>query len=124
MSNVFVVQITELAGYTSRVSEMITVFEDLKRGKYSRSMSKAEEDQHPSGEIASSDFDDDIDDDMVKISLDHIHGEVMDVASLPGGEVYDSEHHINLSEVPIITPCGDVVVPKLSFEVCTESLHT
>ncbi|XP_028391635.1 ATP-binding cassette sub-family D member 2-like [Dendronephthya gigantea] len=99
-------EITELAGYTSRVSEMITVFEDLKGGKYCRSMSKALENQSPSEET-----------DMVKISLDHRHGEVVDVASLPGGEIYDSEHHINLSEVPIITPCGDVVVSKLSFEL-------
>lgn len=29
-------QITELAGYTSRVSQMFEVFEDVKMGKYQR----------------------------------------------------------------------------------------
>jgi hypothetical protein len=96
---------------------MITVFEDLKKGKYCRSVSKALDNQ-PSSDDMIDDIDDDIDDDMVKINPSHNHGEVVDVSSLPGGEIHNSEHHINLFEVPIITPCGDVVVSKLSFEVC------
>jgi hypothetical protein len=96
---------------------MITVFEDLKKGKYCRSVSKALDNQPSSDEMIDNIDDIDIDDDMVKISAGHRHGEVVDVASLPGGEIYDSEY-INLFEVPIITPCGDVVVSKLSFEVC------
>jgi ABC-type uncharacterized transport system fused permease/ATPase subunit len=96
---------------------MITVFEDLKKGKYCRSVSKALDNQ-PADEMMDSIDDDDVDDDMVKINPGHYHGEVVDVTSLPGGEIHDSEYHINLSEVPIITPCGDVVVSKLSFQVC------
>ena len=84
-------------------------------------------DQTPSNETISSDIDDDddnidddIDDDIVKISPDQRHGEVVDLTTMPGGEIYDSEHHIILFEVPIITPCGDVVVSQLSFEVGIE----
>ena len=105
---------------------MITVFEDLNKGKYCRSVSKALQNQLSSDEMVHSidddDDDDDIDDDMVKISLGQQHGQVVDVASMPGGEIHDSEYHISLFEVPIITPCGDVVVTKLSFEVCMENL--
>lgn len=99
---------------------MITVFEDLNKGKYCRSVSKALQNQPSSDELADSIDDDDIDDDMVKISPGHRHGQVVDVTSMPGGEISDSEYHISLFDVPIITPCGDVVVSKLSFEVCME----
>ena len=96
---------------------MITVFEDLKKGKYCRSVSKVL-DNYPTSDEVIDKTDDDGDDGMVNINPGHHHGEVVDVTSLPGGQIYDSEHHINLFEVPIITPCGDVVVSKLSFEVC------
>lgn len=36
-------QVTELAGYTSRVSEMLDVFEDVKEGIYRRSSDREEE---------------------------------------------------------------------------------
>lgn len=45
------------------------------------------------------------------------HGEVVDISQMPGGEVLDTEGSITLKDVAIITPCGDVVVSSLSFEV-------
>lgn len=46
-----------------------------------------------------------------------VHGEVVDLNQMPGGEVVDTEGSIALKDVAIITPCGDVVVSNLSFEV-------
>lgn len=45
------------------------------------------------------------------------HGEVVDLSQMSGGEVVDTEGSIALKDVAIITPCGDVVVSSLSFEV-------
>ena len=95
---------------------MISVFKDLKKGKYCHTVSKALEKKaiqvcHDNDE---DDFGgtDDVDDDICT-------GKVVDVESMPGGELHESEHDICLDQVPIITPCGDVVVSKLSFEVYT-----
>lgn len=46
-----------------------------------------------------------------------VHGEVVDLSQMSGGEVVDTEGSIALKDVAIITPCGDVVVSSLSFEV-------
>ena len=35
---IFLSQITELAGYTSRVAEMFEVFKDMKKGEYKRTI--------------------------------------------------------------------------------------
>ena len=48
------------------------------------------------------------------------HGEVVDLSQMSGGEVVDTEGNIALKDVAIITPCGDVVVSSLSFEVKNE----
>lgn len=50
------------------------------------------------------------------------HGEVVDLNQMPGGEVIDTEGSITLKDVAIITPCGDVVVSSLSFEVSMKSV--
>lgn len=96
---------------------MIAVFEDLKRGKYCRTTSKVLQAQPKCERKPSSNGDIGDNDEFFQASTVHQQGEVVDVTTMPGGDVYDSEYHICLEEVPIITPCGDVVVSTLSFKV-------
>lgn len=100
-------QIIELSGYTTRVSEMFGVFEDVQQGHCQRQATRElierrdsiDEIEQPSSEGVG------------------VHGEVVDLSQMSGGEVVDTEGSIALKDVAIITPCGDVVVSSLSFEV-------
>ena len=108
-------QIIELSGYTMRVSEMFEVFEDVQQGHCQRQATRElterrdsiDEAEQPSSETVG------------------VHGEVIDLSQMSGGEVVDTEGSIALKDVAIITPCGDVVVSSLSFEVSRlqRSLH-
>ncbi|KAL0073856.1 ABC transporter transmembrane region 2-domain-containing protein, partial [Phycomyces blakesleeanus] len=79
-------EITELAGYTSRVVDLLDVFEDVKAGQFQkRLVSSASTDSN--------------------------------AKSLSGrGSVVESQN-IEFVEVPIVSPNGDVLIPKLSFHV-------
>ena len=102
-------QIIELSGYTTRVSEMFEVFEDVQQGHCQRQATRElterrdsiDEAEQPSSEAVG------------------VHGEVVDLSQMSGGEVVDTEGSIALKDVAVITPCGDVVVSSLSFEVST-----
>ncbi|XP_013398007.2 ATP-binding cassette sub-family D member 2-like [Lingula anatina] len=84
-------EITELAGYTSRVSEMFEVFEDVRKGKYKRNMVTSNK--------------------AAKGAQKKIQGPLQ-----IKGEVIDTDT-ILLEDVPIITPNGDIVVSSLSFQM-------
>uniref|UniRef100_A0A914UU96 ABC transmembrane type-1 domain-containing protein n=1 Tax=Plectus sambesii TaxID=2011161 RepID=A0A914UU96_9BILA len=84
--------ITELAGYTSRVWEMFSVFEDVKQGKYIRTT--------VSGEGA---------------DVGGKRGERFDTSTIQGVQ-YESAGGIHLKNVPIVTPNGDVVVRNMTAE--------
>ena len=104
-------QIIELSGYTTRVSEMFEVFEDVQQGHCQRQATtelrrdSINEVEQPSSETVG------------------VHGEVVDLSQMSGGEVVDTEGSIALKDVAIITPCGDVVVSSLSFEVSRYYKH-
>ncbi|KAI8052728.1 ABC transporter transmembrane region 2-domain-containing protein [Thamnidium elegans] len=79
-------EITELAGYTSRVTDLVNVFEDVKVGKYQKNL-------------------------VSSVSTES------NEATLQGrGEIVESEN-IEFVDVPIVSPNGDVLVPKLTFHV-------
>nr|DBA31291.1 TPA: hypothetical protein GDO54_007165 [Pyxicephalus adspersus] len=92
-------EVTELAGYTARVYNMFSVFNEVKKGIYKKSV--IQEIQMKSQE--KSGF--------------HIEGP-LEIK----GKVIDVEHGIICENVPIITPNGDVVVSKLNIEV-KEGMH-
>ncbi|KAK2572203.1 ATP-binding cassette sub-family D member 2 [Acropora cervicornis] len=84
---------------------MFVVFEEVQRGRCQKQTS-----QKPMERADSIDEAD-------KLPSVGSHGEVVDLNQMPGGEVIDTEGSITLKDVAIITPCGDVVVSSLSFEM-------
>ncbi|KAJ0064438.1 hypothetical protein NL108_006481 [Boleophthalmus pectinirostris] len=101
-------EVTELAGYTSRVSELLDVFEDVNNGVYKRSSDRDEEDRESGsteeerggrGEQA-------VVQHGHRVSQLHIRGQVHSV-----------EKGIRCMNLPIITPTGDVVVSSLNIQV-------
>ncbi|KAL8222407.1 UNVERIFIED_CONTAM: ATP-binding cassette sub- D member 2 [Gekko kuhli] len=95
-------EVTELAGYTARVYNMLLVFDEVKRGIYKRT---AVSQEHESGNAKS------------EKTGQHIDGP-LEVK----GKVIDVDHGIICENVPIITPNGDVVVSRLNFKV-DEGMH-
>ncbi|KAL5015126.1 hypothetical protein ScPMuIL_009396 [Solemya velum] len=85
-------EITELAGYTARVSDMFKVFDDVGKGKYERQMVL----------------------DNVKQSKgpDKLYGPLKIL-----GTVVDTESLIHMKNLPIITPNGDIIVSSLTLEI-------
>uniref|UniRef100_A0A673A600 ATP-binding cassette, sub-family D (ALD), member 1 n=1 Tax=Sphaeramia orbicularis TaxID=375764 RepID=A0A673A600_9TELE len=96
-------EVTELAGYTSRVSEMLDVFEDVKDGIYRRSADReAEESAGGRGGAGEA---------VVQ------HGQRVCGRLEIRGQVISVEKGIRCENLPIITPTGDVVVSSLNIQV-------
>ncbi|TMS37655.1 hypothetical protein L596_004543 [Steinernema carpocapsae] len=91
-------EITELAGYTSRVHEMFEVFDDMKKGVYKKQIISGE---NPNGDN---------------------RGERFDTSTIKGVEI-ETDGDICLMEVPIVTPNGDVVVKNMNLEL-KPGMHT
>ncbi|XP_074024568.1 ATP-binding cassette sub-family D member 2 isoform X1 [Numenius arquata] len=90
-------EVTELAGYTARVYNMFSVFDEVKRGIYKRTAVIQASENNSKNE------------DKAELHIDgplEIKGKVIDV-----------DHGIICENVPIITPNGDVVVSRLNFQV-------
>lgn len=85
-------EITELAGYTARVADMFQVFEDMKNAKYVRTM---------------------VSDKPSKAAHQKLTTEVI------AGKVHIAAKQMELVDVPVVTPNGDIVVPSLSFKMDT-----
>lgn len=90
-------EVTELAGYTARVYNMFSVFDEVKRGIYKRTA------------VIQGSVNNSRNEDKAELHIDgplEIKGKVIDV-----------DQGIICENVPIITPNGDVVVSRLNFKV-------
>lgn len=85
-------EVTELAGYTSRVSEMFEVFSDMQKGHYVRTRAPL-----PKQGLK-----------LQKVAVSLLQKR---------GTVIDTDYNIVLEDVPIITPNGDVVVSSLTCKM-------
>ncbi|NWW09048.1 ABCD2 protein, partial [Oreocharis arfaki] len=90
-------EVTELAGYTARVYNMFSVFDEVKRGIYKRTA-------------------------VIQGSLNNSKSEDKAELHIDGpleikGRVIDVDQGIICENVPIITPNGDVVASRLNFKV-------
>lgn len=90
--------LTRFAGYTSRVSELLDVLDDINAGRYALPFAKPARYQRT----------------MVGGEANHV--KTIDQAAL-SGRVVEQDGIIDFREVPIATPNGDVLVERMSFQV-------
>lgn len=84
-------EMTRLAGFTARITELMQVLKDLNHGKYERTM-VSQQDKGTEGAQAS--------------------------PLIPGaGEIINADNIIKFDHVPLATPNGDILIQDLSFEV-------
>ncbi|RQM15891.1 hypothetical protein KXD40_009400 [Peronospora effusa] len=92
-------ELTRLAGFTARVTEMLDVLSDMDQGKYHRTMLKAED----------------------KDVLEESKAQSTSAESLGlypnNGEIRYCDHVIQFENVPLVTPNGDVLVQSLNIKV-------
>ncbi|RUS76888.1 hypothetical protein EGW08_015357 [Elysia chlorotica] len=86
-------ELTRLAGFTARVTDLLKVLDDLNGGRYERTMVSGDSGRNSSTNLKS-------------------------MALKPGsGNVIIQDHIIKFDKVPLVTPNGDVLIEELSFEV-------
>ncbi|XP_060914373.1 ATP-binding cassette sub-family D member 1 [Labrus mixtus] len=104
-------EVTELAGYTSRVSEMLDVFEDVNEGIYRRSADTEEELTGGGGGAGGAAGGGGGGGAVIQ------HGQRVCGPLQIRGNVISVEKGIRCENLPIITPTGDVVVSCLNIQV-------
>lgn len=87
-------EMTRLAGFTARVTELMSVLKDVNEGHYQRTMVGKENGEKQAIENGPT------------------------TALIPGsGRIIFQDNVICFNKVPLVTPNGDVLVKELSFEV-------
>ncbi|XP_060082720.1 ATP-binding cassette sub-family D member 3-like [Ylistrum balloti] len=83
-------EMTRLAGFTSRITELMRVLDDLNKGRYERTMVS---EQNKSKDEQTQTF------------------------KAGTGQIVNQDHLIKFDKVPLVTPNGDVLIKELTFEV-------
>ncbi|XP_075038445.1 ATP-binding cassette sub-family D member 3 isoform X2 [Mixophyes fleayi] len=85
-------EMTRLAGFTARITELMQVLKDLNQGKYERTMISQQQDKETEA--------------LPRIPL------------IPGsGRIINTDNIIKFDHVPLATPNGDILIRDLDFEV-------
>ena len=93
--------LSELAGYTARVSLLLDTMKDVRKGKFEKAL------------VSSAS----IEENANSKSLLYLSGNLFNSKVLRGhGQIIESDD-IQFENVPIVTPNGDVLVKSLSFQV-------
>ncbi|CAH2311463.1 ATP-binding cassette sub-family D member 3 isoform X1 [Pelobates cultripes] len=84
-------EMTRLAGFTARITELMQVLKDLNRGKYERTMISQQ-----NGDLEA----------------------IQTIPLIPGsGKIINADNIIKFDHVPLATPNGDILIRDLDFEV-------
>ncbi|CAI9561408.1 unnamed protein product, partial [Staurois parvus] len=84
-------EMTRLAGFTARITELMQVLKDLNQGKYERTMVSQQDKESESGPS---------------------------IPLIPGsGRIINADNIIKFEHVPLATPNGDILIRDLNFEV-------
>ncbi|XP_057356422.1 ATP-binding cassette sub-family D member 3 isoform X3 [Manis pentadactyla] len=84
-------EMTRLAGFTARITELTQVLKDLSHGKYERTMVSQQEKGNEGTQV---------------------------IPLIPGaGEIINADNIIKFDHVPLATPNGDILIRDLNFEV-------
>jgi ATP-binding cassette, subfamily D (ALD), member 3 len=94
-------ELTRLAGFTERVSVLVTVLDELNRGQYQRTM--------VASAVKKSGAEDN--------SSDKSRADNVEQLKPNSGRIIYADNIIKFDRVPLITPNGDLLVSELSFEV-------
>jgi ATP-binding cassette subfamily D (ALD) protein 3 len=85
--------LTRLAGFTARVTELVTVLKELDAGEYKRSMVAEQSHNIPAIEEMAPDF------------------------GPNKGKIIVADHIIKFENVPLVTPNADILIRSLTMEV-------
>jgi ATP-binding cassette subfamily D (ALD) long-chain fatty acid import protein len=94
--------LSELAGYTARVSQLLDTIEDVKKAKFEKALVNSASTE---ANARSSSF-----------RFSTIFGLTVHAVLRGRGQVYGAED-IQFENVPIVTPNGDILLESLSFHV-------
>ena len=96
--------LSELAGYTARVSLLLETMAEVRKGKFNKALVSSASTEENSKSMSS------------VLSIELLIRDRMSIVLKGRGQVVESEE-IQFENVPIVTPNGDVLVRSLTFYV-------